>query len=199
MAKKDYDWENGARLEDHTRKKHKILQEYFRKYLLVRCQSPHQSVFKLIVVDGFSGAGRYKCGSPGSPIIFVETLSSTLNEINSIRLGKGLNPIKIKCHLLLNDCKLNVIKQLEGYMAPVLIKAKEESPLLDITTFYHSSDFETTYYEIKKSLLNIKCSNIFFNLDQCGYSHVTDKIIKDICTSWKSAEVILTFMISTRL
>ena len=42
-------------------------------------------------------------------------------------------------------------------------------------------------------------SNVFFNLDQCGYKHAPTNLIRDIVASWKSAEVILTFMIKTIL
>ena len=47
MATKQYDWAGGATLEEHSRRKHKILREYFFDYLTVRCQSPHQSRFRL--------------------------------------------------------------------------------------------------------------------------------------------------------
>ena len=74
MVKKRYSWETGATLEEHSRRKHKIVREYFARYLTVRCQLPMQSRFRLAIVDGFAGGGRYKCGSPGSPIIFIEEL-----------------------------------------------------------------------------------------------------------------------------
>ena len=36
MVAKPYDWAAGATLEDHSRRKHKILREYFFNYLAVR-------------------------------------------------------------------------------------------------------------------------------------------------------------------
>jgi three-Cys-motif partner protein len=75
MARKDYDWDGGAELEVHTKKKHSILREYFRQYLIIRCQLPQQEKFRLAIVDGFSGAGLYKCGNFGSPLIFVDVLA----------------------------------------------------------------------------------------------------------------------------
>ncbi|NKC11262.1 MAG: three-Cys-motif partner protein TcmP [Gammaproteobacteria bacterium] len=103
MARKDYDWEDGAQLEEHTKKKHIILREYFREYLITRCQLPKQEKFRLVVVDGFSGAGLYQCGSYGSPLIFVDVLTKTTNEINLRRLNKGLRPLQIECLLLLRQ------------------------------------------------------------------------------------------------
>ena len=55
MAKKQYDWAAGATLEEHSRRKHKILREYFFNYLTVRCQLPLQSRFRLAIIDGFAG------------------------------------------------------------------------------------------------------------------------------------------------
>jgi three-Cys-motif partner protein len=67
MAEKRYEWAAGATLEDHSRRKHKILREYFFNYLTVRCQLPQQERFRLAVIDGFAGGGRYSCGTAGSP------------------------------------------------------------------------------------------------------------------------------------
>ena len=47
MVAKPYDWADGATLEDHSRRKHKILREYFFNYLAVRCQLPQQTRFRL--------------------------------------------------------------------------------------------------------------------------------------------------------
>ena len=90
MAKKNYNWEHGATLDEHSKCKHKILREYFREYLITRCKNPKQSKFRLAIVDGFSGAGKYECGNFGSPLIFLETLKNTTHEINVMRVHKGM-------------------------------------------------------------------------------------------------------------
>ena len=74
MVEKRYSWENGVKLEEHTRRKHKILRQYLARYLTVRCALPQQTKFRLAIVEGFAGGGRYDCGSPGSPLIFLEEL-----------------------------------------------------------------------------------------------------------------------------
>ena len=53
MVAKRYKWAEGATLEDHSRRKHKILREYFYQYLIVRCQIPKQTKFRL---ERFSSA-----------------------------------------------------------------------------------------------------------------------------------------------
>ncbi len=199
MVKKDYDWEGKAELGEHSRKKHAILKEYFRQYLLTRCQLPQRERFRMAVIDGFTGAGLYEDGSFCSPIIFIQTLLRTLNEINLYRASQGFKPINIDCLLIFNDKSKAVIEQLKQNFAPHLIKAEQEAKELSLTVEYHSSPFEKLYPEIKQRLLKTKTHNVLFNLDQCGYSHVSTSIIRDIMHSWKNAEVILTFMISSLL
>ena len=85
MVEKRYEWAAGAVIEEHSRRKHKILREYFCKYLAVRCQIPQQERFRLAVIDGFAGGGRYSCGTAGSPIIFIEELRHAIDAVNAYR------------------------------------------------------------------------------------------------------------------
>ncbi|MCR6700932.1 MAG: three-Cys-motif partner protein TcmP [Dokdonella sp.] len=80
-----------------------------------------------------------------------------------------------------------------------LSEAGGTGPNLKLVVEYHSESFESLYPTIKARIKQAKCSNIIFNLDQCGYTHVTAQLIRDIMTSWQKAEVLLTFMISTLL
>jgi three-Cys-motif partner protein len=198
VVSKNYNWEHGAKLEDHTRKKHEILRRYFHEYLKTRCKLPQQEKFRLAIVDGFSGAGLYECGSYGSPMIFVEGLVKAAIEINTDRHNQGLKPVVIESFLQFNDRDTNAIEQLKKNLCPLLIEANS-SPYVEIKTEYHSSDFQEIYPTIKRHLKEARYSNVFFNLDQCGYKHAPTNLIRDIVTSWKSAEVILTFMIKTIL
>lgn len=199
MVKKTIDWKRGAKLEPHTKKKHAILREYFRQYLITRCQLPRQEKFRIAIIDGFSGGGGYECGSYGSPLIFAKVLIDTEREINLYRIDQGMKPINIECLLILNDADKSAIELVAERLAPLLIEAKESSEHLSIHVEYCNDIFENAYKYIKKRLVVAKCRNVFFNLDQCGYSHVTSEIIRDILSSWVSAEVLLTFMIDSML
>lgn len=199
MVTKGYDWENGAPLAPHTKKKHQILKNYFLKYLETRCQIPRQEKFRLAIVDGFSGAGLYENNEPGSPIIFIETLTKAANDINIYRASQGMRPIKIECLIIINDKDPEVARAVEKNTTPALVMAKEESKNLQITPIYLNQDFEQVFPSIKKTLNEKRYFNVFFNLDQCGYSKVTSGIIKDIMKSWRSAEILLTFMIQSML
>jgi hypothetical protein len=81
LAKVEYDWLNGAPLLEHTSRKLKILREYIGDYVRIRCQIPQQQLFRLAIVDGFCGGGRYAGGEPGSPVVFVEEVIKTAQEI----------------------------------------------------------------------------------------------------------------------
>jgi len=199
MVKKNYNWRGGATLDFHTEKKHTILSDYFRQYLLTRCQLPQMEKFRLVIVDGFSGGGVYKCGSFGSPLIFPDTLNKTLNEINIKRVSEGLKPIPIDCLLLLNDNCQETLLELKENIAPLLAGIKDENHSLSLNVEYSSSKFEEAYPQIKSRVQETKCGNVFFNLDQCGYSLVPTAIIRDIMLSWGKAEIILTFMIKSLL
>jgi len=199
VVKKNYDWAGGAVLDDHTKKKHTILQEYFKKYLITRCKIPQQEKFRLVIVDGFSGAGLYSCGGYGSPLIFVDVLQKTLKSINVNRLAQGMHAIQLECLLILNDFDKLAIEKLRKNMAPLLAGAKEGDSNLRLEVEYLNKRFDDIYPQIKSRLESAKCSNVLFNLDQCGYSKVNIDIIENIMQSWKSVEIFLTFSIDTIL
>jgi len=199
MAVKQYEWEDGAVLSDHSRKKHQILREYFFQYVITRCQLPKRERFRLAVVDGFAGGGRYKCGSSGSPIIFIEELNRATRAINVHRMVQNLAPIHIECFLILNDFEQPVLDLLKQHVAPVLIEQVEPNDYLTVNIEYLNTTFEYAYPKIKELLQRGKFRNVIFNLDQYGHSHVTRGTLLDIMSSNTSTEVFYTFMISSLL
>lgn len=199
MVQKSYDWEKGANLDDHSKTKHSILRQYFREYLITRCKLPRMERFRLAIVDGFAGGGLYTNGNFGSPLIFIDTLISTTNEMNIHRAAQGMKPIDVECLLLFNDYSNEAINQLKVNVAPHLVRAKDECKNLYLKDEYFNDKFESVYPEIKSRLSTARCSNVLFNLDQCGYSHVKSTTLRDIVSSWRSSEVLLTFMIESLL
>jgi three-Cys-motif partner protein len=169
MVKKPYAWPDGATLEDHSRRKHKILREYFFNYLIVRCQLPQQERFRLAVIDGFAGGGRYSCGTAGSPIIFIEELKRGTEAVNLQRAAQGLGAIEIECLLVLNDASRDVIELLKTHVAPLHGEITQNVAKLYLRVEYLNEPFEAAYPTIKQFLQQGRYRNVLFNLDQCGH------------------------------
>jgi three-Cys-motif partner protein len=197
MVKKSYDWVKGETLDDHSRRKHKIIREYFADYLRVRCQLPLQSKFRLAVVDGFAGGGKYRCGTPGSPIIFIEELQRAEETLNIARAAQGMAPIEIECLLILNDFTRDTIELLKTHLAPFLAEIKDSSKRLHLQVEYLNDTFESAYSVIRQLLKQGRYSSVLFNLDQAGHIHVERPVLVDIMQSFRSPEIFLTFMIES--
>ena len=195
MVQKLYEWEIGATLEDLSRRKHKILREYFLNYLEIRCQVRLQSRFRLAVIDGFAGGGRYSCGTGGSPVIFMEGLKNATELVNLKRGARGLGKIEIVCLLVLNDADRDVVEILKDNVAPLHGEIKESVPNLHLRVEYLNQEFENAYPVVKRFLSEGRYRNVLFNLDQCGHSHVDCRTLVDIMHSYPSVEVFYTFAI----
>lgn len=164
MVEKKYSWNTGATLEDHSKRKHKIVRQYFARYLAVRCQLPMQSKFRLAIVDGFAGGGCYNCGSPGSPLIFVEELRAATEKLNIERQSGGMAPLDIECFLILNDFEPQAIGELKENLAPLLAEIKQQVPKLHIQVEYMTKPFEEAYPQIKQLLERGEYKSVLFNL-----------------------------------
>ena len=197
--KKAYTWESGAKLEPHTRRKHKILAEYFREYILVRCSNPNQRRFRLAVVDGFAGGGRYSCGTRGSPLIFVEELQAAIEEINVSRAQQNMPALAVDCLLLLNDADPTVVRLLESHVAPIVAIARQRCPDLHLSVEYSVHPFESAYPNMRERIRSGGYQNVLFNLDQCGHSHVDPNTLVDIMSGSPSAEIFFTFVVDALL
>jgi len=195
MVAKPYTFAKGAKLEDHTKQKHKILREYFDRYLWVRCRLPQQSKFRVAIVDGFAGGGRYEDGSPGSPIIFLEALQAATEAFNIQRAADKMAALSIECLLILNDDDPEVVHFLKSQVAPVLASIKDTQPKLHVHVEFLNKPFERAYPEIKALLERGSYPSVLFNLDQCGHSQVHSSTLTDIMRSFRAPEIFYTFMI----
>lgn len=197
--KKRYEWVDGAMLQDHSKRKHKILREYVFDYLTVRCILPQQERFRLAIVDGFSGGGRYQCGTAGSPLIFIEELKRASEAVNNLRVGRGLAPIEVECLLVFNDANREVVNLLKTHAAPLLADIVQNCPKLHLHVEYMHDLFEVAYPKIKSLLTQGRYRSVLFNLDQYGDRHVERETIVDVMRSYPAAEIFYTFMIDSLL
>jgi three-Cys-motif partner protein len=199
MVTSRYSWERGVELEEHTRRKHKILREYLARYLTVRCGFPQQSKFRLAIVEGFAGGGRYKGGEPGSPLIFVEELRAAAERFNLKRKDEGMSPLDIEAFLILNDAEPGTTAILKNNLEPLLRAIRADVPRLHLQTAYFEEPFETLYPEIRVILGQRRYQNVLFNLDQYGYSDVRLSTLANIAAAFSSAEIFYTFGILSLL
>lgn len=199
MVKKSYDWKNGATLDDHSRVKLKILDEYFCEYLRVRCIFPQQEKFRLAVVDGFSGAGRYGDGSFGSPLVMLTALQRTEEELNLFRAAEGFKPIVVECYFAFNDVDPEAIDLLRENAAPIIAEIKERCPNIKLHTSFHVGEFEERRHEICQNIQSSGVRSALFNLDQYGYTQVSETTLFEIMNITRSTEVFLTFAIESFL
>ena len=199
MAKQQYKWVQGARLEEHSRRKHKILREYIFDYLTVRCSLPQQRRFRLAIVDGFAGAGRYECGEAGSPLIFMQELKRAVDAVNTRRGVQGLGMVEVECLLIFNDQDYNAIELLKKNVAPEQVSITQTCSKLHIRVEYLNEVFEGAYPKIKALLKQGRYKNVLFNLDQYGDIHVKRRTICDIMRSYPSVEIFYTLVIGALL
>jgi three-Cys-motif partner protein len=185
MSLKPIPWTTGATLEEHSKRKHKVVGEYVAQYLAVRCQLPQQARFRLAIVDGFAGGGRYKCGSPGSPLIFLEKLQAATEAFNVRRSAEGMSPIDIECLLILNDYDPETIKLLKQNIAPLIAHISENVPRLHVRDVYFNKKFEVAYPDIKRLIESGKYQNVLFNLDRHDWRyHRLLHISRDLLHLW---------------
>lgn len=197
MVEKRYEWADGAKLEEHSRRKHKILREYVFDYLTVRCKRPQQERFRLAIVDGFAGGGRYQCATSGSPLIFIEELKRAVEAVNTQRMVQGLGAIEVECLLIFNDASRDAIELLKTHVAPIQAEIAQTCLKLHLRVEYLNEFFEAAYPKIKDFLEQGRYRSVLFNLDQCGHSHVERDTILDIMQSYPAAEIFYTFVISS--
>lgn len=175
------------------------MREYVFDYITVRCKLPQQERFRLAIVDGFAGGGIYDCGSPGSPLIFLEELRRAVDGVNTQRAAQGFGAVEVECLLVFNDANRNAIELLKTHIAPIQAKITEICQQLHVHIEYMSDFFEISYQKIKHLLEKGRYRSVIFNLDQCGHSHVERTTILDIMRSYPAAEIFYTFFITSLL
>lgn len=198
MVKVQYKWSAGASLGEHSRRKHKILREYVRAYLRVRCSLPRER-FRIAIVDGFAGGGQYDDGAEGSPLIIIEELLLASQALNAERAGQGARALEIECLLIFNEADPEALQLLRELCEPRIAAIREQAPRLHISPRYLNAEFEAAYPEIKALIAAGRYRNAIFNLDQYGYAQVARATMRDIMASTQSAEIIYTFAIQSLL
>ena len=121
--------------------------------------------------------------------------SAAATEINLVRADGGFRQLEIHCLLVLNDADPTAVTQLRRHVSALCVG----TPHLELEVQYFQQEFEDLYPSIRRLLIAGGYRNVVFNLDQCGHSHVTRETLRDIVSSFHSAEVFYTFAIEPLL
>ena len=189
-----YDWSGDSipEIDVHSAKKHEVLKEYLRKYVLIVGGRPVQrKSLKLTLVDAFCGGGLYS--SPGgglhygSPLVF---LSSTEQAAAILRTS---NP---KYQFAPNYIFIDKDHSCINFLRQLLIEKGYENNF-GKTIFLDCAPFESIYQSIVKRIISRKGSarRCIFLLDQYGYIDVPLKILRYIFANLPKAEIILTIAV----
>ena len=179
-------------IEEHSLAKLSVLRNYVSDYIDRLCQGSPRDVFKLDLVDGFSGGGLFLDGSQeisGTPLIMLEEAEKAFCRLNERRT----KPLRF-------DLKFHFVDVESGhaqYLSEVL--DEREFIIPDHNVSVYNSSFKDVVGEIIADIKSRqpKSGRALFLLDQKGFSQVEFGLVRRIFKDLASAEVILTFAAET--
>ncbi|MDE0159050.1 MAG: three-Cys-motif partner protein TcmP [Candidatus Dadabacteria bacterium] len=187
-----FDWGDGLpKLEIHSRAKHEILREYIISYLKVVCQPQRMPEFKIALVDGFAGGGRYEGGKVGSPFVLMQSVDEAEYLINCSR--NPTTQVNIRANYYFVEKNKNNYLYLRQSINDSEYKSK-----LGETLFLFRGEFKDYLKKIVESIKRTSPRGgggaIFF-LDQTGYTDVSIEDMQYIRKNLPQSEIIVTVSI----
>ena len=181
-------------IEDHSLAKLAVLRSYVSAYIDRLCQGSRRDVFKLDLVDGFSGGGLFLDGGievSGTPLIMLEEAQSAFTRLNATRV----KPLRFDLKFHFVDIESDHIQ----YLRRVLSERDFLTPVHDIK--FYSQAFGQAVGPIISDIKRRqpRAGRALFLLDQKGFSQVDVDLVRRIFTELANAEVILTFAAETLL
>lgn len=195
MPKNPYEWEIGSRpplIDEHTKIKHKIYQDYIKEYIKTIVKKPAISSCKFIVVDAFAGGGLYIDSNQqehsGSPVKIWEAIQEAEDEVNENRNKQFIVDRK----LFLLEKEENTFNYLKNYLTCI-----EYDQHLDSKIILQKGAFVDKYQKIINKIHGSfgKNARAIFILDQYGYGDAPYSDIRKIFELLPKAEVILTLSV----
>lgn len=193
MSHKHHDWQIGKApplIRPHSLAKHRVLKSYLERYVATLTKNPRQDVFRLTLVDGFAGGGRYldsrtKEERPGSPLIMLEAMELAAEAAQQKR--------KKPFHLDAQYIFIEKDREALDYLRTVLAESKY-APLVGDSVKLIQGEFTSQVPGICEFVKNRgRADRVIFVLDQFGYTDVPLPSIRNILSTLENAEVILTF------
>ena len=181
-------------IEDHSLAKLAVLRSYVSAYIDRLCRGSRREVFKLDLVDGFSGGGLFLDGGvevSGTPLIMLEEAQSAFTRLNATRV----KPLRFDLKFHFVDIASDHIQ----YLRRVLSERDFLNPEHNIKLY--SQAFGQAVGPIISDIKRRqpRAGRALFLLDQKGFSQVEVDLVRRIFTELANAEVILTFAAETLL
>ena len=175
-------------IEDHSLAKLSVLRSYSSSYMDRLCQGSPRDVFKLDLVDGFSGGGLFLRNGEevsGTPLIMLEEAEAAYARLNERRV----KPI----HFDLKFHFVDIESDHTQYLSRVLEERQFNIPSHQVRVY--NRPFEDVVGEIIADIRGRqpRAGRALFLLDQKGFSQVQFSVIRRIFDELANAEVILTF------
>jgi three-Cys-motif partner protein len=170
--------------------KHRLYEEYLKRYVATVTKNPKIEKLTLTVVDGLAGGNIYTDKitrelRPGSPSIILNSLAAAKREAQERRT----KPFTFDDHYIFMESDRDHFASLRSTLAESrhARRVGQEIELLRDDWITH---FETIIESIKRRAGGERA---LFILDQCGYSDVPLLAVGEILRRLAKAEVILTF------
>lgn len=197
MAKKHYDWADGpAELESHSLTKHAVLVEYLKLYFEYRTRNaPGREVFRITLVDGFSGGGLFKLKGTGKEVLGSPLrMLKAVEEVSFLINQKRVKKIDFQVQYVFVDNDAQAIEHLRKVL-------QEQGYGSRIGTEIHliTQDFDKSADHVMHLVRSHtpRTAKALFFLDQYGYTEVPAPLIRKILSGTNSNEVVLTFHVAS--
>lgn len=197
MSKDKYYWRIGhppPPLDRHSEVKHKIVEDYVRRYVLTLMSQATIPALHLSLIDGFCGGGSYiqEGGglADGSPVLMMRAVQEARALLNP--------PGRRKPRELLVDYHfIDILPDTTQYLRYWLDAKRQENAIADVD--YNrvkivTNDFLAELPSLKQQIAHKRMGeHAIFVLDQYDYDDLPLMEIESILKTLKGAEVILTF------
>ena len=177
-------------IEEHSLAKLSVLRNYVSDYIDRLCEGPRRDVFKLDLIDGFSGGGLFLDGGKevsGTPLIMLEEAEAAYARLNERRV-KPLH-FDLKFHFV------DIEPDHTRYLSQVLDERNFNAPKHQVRVYDGAFEdvVDVIISDIKRR--QPRAGRALFLLDQKGFSQVEFDLVRRIFNELAHAEVILTFAV----
>lgn len=181
-------------VEEHSLAKLAVFRSYVASYMDRLCEGSRRDVFKLDLVDGFSGGGLFRDAGadiPGTPLIMLEEAQAAYARLNERRV----KPLQFDLKFHFGD----IAPDHTRYLRQVLSEREFRIPEHEIAVY--DGAFEDMVGVIISDIKRRqpRAGRALFLLDQKGFAQVEFDLIRRIFDELAHAEVILTFAAETLL